>query len=36
MRGAWPASLRVSIGNEADNEAFLEAMRTYVKKSGKV
>jgi histidinol-phosphate aminotransferase len=36
MSHAWPNSLRVSIGNEADNEAFLRAMRAYAGKREKV
>jgi len=36
MSASWPSSLRVAIGNEADNEAFLKAMRTYAGQPGKV
>jgi len=35
MSASWPSSLRVSIGNEADNEAFLRAMRAYARQPGK-
>ncbi|MCL2258690.1 MAG: histidinol dehydrogenase [Cystobacterineae bacterium] len=36
MSASWPSSLRVSIGNEADNEAFLQAMRAYAQLPGKL
>jgi len=36
MSASWPSSLRVSIGNEADNDAFLKAMRAYAKQPGKL
>jgi|GEM_PF-24244 len=36
MSASWPSSLRVSIGNEADNEAFLRAMRSYAQQPGKL
>jgi len=35
MSASWPSSLRVSIGNAADNGAFLEAMQAYVRGAGK-
>ena len=36
MSASWPSSLRVAIGNAADNEAFLQAMRAYAGQPGKV
>jgi histidinol dehydrogenase len=36
MSTSWPNTLRVSIGNEADNEAFLQAMRAYAQMPGKL
>ncbi|MCL2012865.1 MAG: histidinol dehydrogenase [Cystobacterineae bacterium] len=36
MSSSWPNALRVAIGNEADNEAFLTAMRAYAKQPGRL